>query len=92
MLSIRFPDHQIILMTIYNPPGNDCSSFLAEKLAEFATRYENIFLVGDFNTDMLRPSVKLTQFKSMLFSHSLSPVSEEPTFSTVMDAHSLIFS
>ena len=72
--------HKILLMVMYNPPANDCSSFLAEKLADFAVCYENVFLVGDFNTDLLRPSTKRTLFNSMLRSFSLTSVSEEPTF------------
>lgn len=79
-LEFRVDGRKILLMVIYNPPENDCSAFLSEIMADFAIRYENIFLVGDFNTDMLRPSSKRSQFQLMLRSHSLSSVSVEPTF------------
>lgn len=79
-LEFRIGGQKILLMTIYNPPENDCSSFLAEKLADFAVRYENIFLIGDFNTDMLHPSSKRARFESMLCANSLSYICNEPTF------------
>lgn len=79
-LEFRVNSQKILLLVVYNPPDNDCSSFLSEKLSDYAIRYESIFLVGDFNTDMLRPGSKRTQFEAMLFSHSLTLVSEEPTF------------
>lgn len=42
---------KVSVVGVYNPPENDCSQFLAEKLADFAVRYENVLLIGDFNTD-----------------------------------------
>lgn len=76
--ALEFPvdGHKILPMTICNPPENDCSSSLAEKLTVFDVCYENIFLVGDLNTDILRPSSKRTQFEfdSMLRIYSFSSV------------------
>ena len=79
-LEFRVSGQKILLMIVYNPPDHDCTSFLADKLADYAVRYENIFLVGDLNTDMLRPSCRRTHFESLLRNYSLSSVSEEPTF------------
>lgn len=79
-LEFRVDGHKILLMTIYNPPDNDCSSFLSEKLADFSIRYDSIFLVGDFNTDMLRPSNKRMQLETVLGAFSLTSIGEEPTF------------
>ncbi|XP_053698799.1 uncharacterized protein LOC128745748 [Sabethes cyaneus] len=79
-LEFRVAGRKILLIVIYNPPENDCSSFLEEKLSNLAVRYDNIFLVGDFNTNMLQPSSKRALFKSVLSTFSLASVSEEPTF------------
>ncbi|XP_053692551.1 uncharacterized protein LOC128741001 [Sabethes cyaneus] len=79
-LDFRLYGEKILLMVIYNPPDNDCSSFLAEKLTEFAVRYEHIFIVEDFNTDMLRSSARRVTFESILSNFSLTSVGEEPTF------------
>lgn len=69
-----------MLMTVYNPPGNDCSSFLADKLTDLSVRYDSIFLVGDFNIDLHRPSSKREQLEAILCAYSLTSISSEPTF------------
>lgn len=79
-VELRFGNERVLLMCVYNPPENDCSNFLYEKLTDFAVRYENVVLIGDFNTDMYRPNRKRSQFQSMLHSLSLTSIGEEPTF------------
>lgn len=79
-LEFRVGSHKILVMVIYNPPQHDCSAFLAEKLADFAVRYENIFIVGDFNTDLRSSCSLATRLKFVLRSYCLTSTSEEPTF------------
>lgn len=79
-LELRLGGDKILVMTVYNPPENDCSRFLADKMTDFATRYNNVLLIGDFNTDLSKPSRKRVQFESMLESFGMSSVGEEPTF------------
>lgn len=79
-LDLHVAGHRLLLFVVYNPPGNDCSNFLETKLAELATKYEDILLIGDFNTDLLRPSNKRSQFESVLRNFSICPVSEEATY------------
>ena len=73
-------NEKVLIMCVYNPPDNDCTNFLYQKLTDFAVRYENIVLIGDFNTDLTQPNRKRDQFESMLHSLSLTSIGDEPTF------------
>lgn len=79
-LEFRVDGSRILLMVVYNPPENNCSLFMEEKIAEFSRRYESIVVVGDFNTNMLESSRKRIQFESVLQTFSMFSVSGEPTF------------
>ena len=73
-------NEKVLIMCVYNPPDNDCSNFLHQKLTDFAVCYENIVLIGDFITDLSRPSRERDQFESTLQSLSLTSIGDEPTF------------
>lgn len=79
-LEFHVAGEKILIMAVYNPPENDCTGFLADKLSDFAMRYENILLIGDFNTDLSKLSSKQAQFESMLESFSMSSIGDVPTF------------
>lgn len=80
VLELRPGNDKVLLVVVYKPPDNDCASFLADKLEDYTTRYSNVFLIGDFNTDLLRPSRKRDLFVSTLSTFALNSVSTEPTF------------
>lgn len=40
---------KFVVVTVYNPPENDCSCFISDMMVEFTSRYNGIFMVGDFN-------------------------------------------
>lgn len=44
---------KFLLGIIYCPPGVDCSWVLEQKLSELSLNYENIILLGDFNTNSM---------------------------------------
>ncbi|XP_038104855.1 uncharacterized protein LOC119765306 [Culex quinquefasciatus] len=79
-VELRVDGEKILLVVVYNPPRNDCSEFLAAKLSEFGTRYENVLLVGDLNTDLAVPSTLRDRFTEVLQTHALFSVGVEPTF------------
>ena len=62
------------------PPDNDCSDFIAQKMDAFATEYDNIVLIGDFNTDLTTASRKRNDFETVLQRYALTSIGEEPTF------------
>lgn len=80
VVELRFGGETVLLVAVYNPPGNNCSDFLEEKLVEYASTYNNVLLIGDFNTDMSKPSNLQSQFQSVLDTFALVSVGEEPTF------------
>lgn len=79
-LELRLGSEKLLIVGVYNPPDNDCSPFLADKLADFATRYDTVLLIGDFNTDLTTRSNKRAHFEAVLQSFALTSVGEEPTF------------
>lgn len=79
-LEVQVNNSCVLLMVVYNPPDNDCSAFLEDKLADFSARYESIFLIGDFNTNLLRHSRKRSLFESVLQTFSMQSIGEEPTY------------
>lgn len=71
---------KFVVVAVYNPPENDCSCFLSDVMVGFTASYDNVFMIGDFNTNLLRASSKCTRFASMLNTFSLKSVGEEPTY------------
>ncbi|KAL9699015.1 hypothetical protein quinque_002456 [Culex quinquefasciatus] len=78
-IELRVDGEKILLVVVYNPPRNDCSEFLAAKLSEFGTRYENVLLIADLNTDSAVPSTLRERFTEVLQTHALFSVDVEPT-------------
>lgn len=81
-LDFTVNSQHVLVVVVYNPPDNDCSVFLEEKLAVFSVRYEDILLIGDFNTDLLSPSSRQSRFLSVLRNFSLTSACDEPTHFT----------
>lgn len=49
-------------------------------MIEYGTHYNNLILIGDFNTNIMKASLKSNRFKDTLMSLSLFNVGLEPTF------------
>lgn len=79
-VELRLDGEKVLLLTVYNPPENDCSEFLADKLRQYSENYNNVMIIGDLNTDLLKPSRKRELFRSMLATFDLTSIGEEPTF------------
>lgn len=71
---------KILVGLIYNHPLLDCSELVFDKVTEYGTLYDNILLLGDFNTNILCKSAKSERFCDVLASLSLSIAGHEPTF------------
>ncbi|XP_055522687.1 uncharacterized protein LOC129716869 [Wyeomyia smithii] len=79
-LDINVNNEKVLLLVIYNPPDNDCSRFLADRMCELSDSYENIVVIGDLNTDLLQPSRKRNNLTSVFESFSLTCLGDEPTY------------
>lgn len=79
-LVFHFGTETLLLMAVYNPPDNDCSRFLADKLSDLSAHYDTVLLIGDFNTDLSSRSNKRACFEAVLQSFAMTSIGEEPTF------------
>ncbi|XP_053690713.1 uncharacterized protein LOC128739260 [Sabethes cyaneus] len=79
-LDVKVNNGKILLLVIYNPPENDYSRFIADKLCMFSDSYENVVLIGDLNTDLLRSSRWQENLTSVFQSFSMTSTGEEPIF------------
>lgn len=70
---------KFLLGVFYNPPRNDCSELLEQKMTELCLRYENVVLVGDFNTDMNVMNARTRRFKNVLDAFGMNCINQEPT-------------
>ncbi|KAL1396538.1 hypothetical protein pipiens_002661, partial [Culex pipiens pipiens] len=77
---LRFGSEKVLLVAVYNPPGNDCTDILAEKLDALIGSFEYVVLIGDFNTDLRKPSNERARLESLMSTFALVSVGEEPTF------------
>ncbi|KAL1373674.1 hypothetical protein pipiens_018523, partial [Culex pipiens pipiens] len=77
---LRFGSEKVLLVAVYNPPGNDCTDILAEKLDALIGSFEYVILIGDFNTDLRKPSNERARLESLMSTFALVSVGEEPTF------------
>lgn len=65
-LEIVHNSDKFLLGVCYNPPRVDCSEILFDKLCDFSMNYQNILLLGDFNTNLNRTDSKSERFKNCL--------------------------
>ncbi|KAL1380783.1 hypothetical protein pipiens_013931 [Culex pipiens pipiens] len=63
---LRFGSEKVLLVAVYNPPGNDCTDILAEKLDALIGSFEYVILIGDFNTDLRKPSNERARLESLM--------------------------
>lgn len=69
----------ILVGVVYNPPGMDCSLYLDQKLSEFSSKYDNIILVGDFNTDLKKEAARTKRLVEVFDTFCLTSMGTEPT-------------
>lgn len=79
-VEIIINSEKILVGLIYNHPLLDCSELIFDKVTAYGTRYDNILLLGDFNTNVLCKNAKTERFCDVLASLSLSVAGHEPTF------------
>lgn len=78
-IEVRVNNKKILLGAVYSPPRVDCSSFLDQKLSELSLSYSNVILIGDFNTDLIKTSVRTSRFCNILENFGFNFVNNEPT-------------
>jgi hypothetical protein len=76
--------NNVIMAMIYRPPNTDLSSFnckLAEILDTLKNEHKDIYLLGDFNINILESSshVPTAEFIETIYSNSLFPLITKPT-------------
>ena len=80
-VEVTFHHNKLLIISLYNPPGLDCSDLLNELLSDFSPNHENVFLLGDFNTNILETTAcKAIRFLNTLTTYSMSNLGCEPTF------------
>lgn len=80
LLEIKLGEERILLGFFYNPPQVDSCTVLNEKLSCISNQYDNILLMGDFNTNMMEIDAdRCKRFKRALNSLSLECIGSEPT-------------
>lgn len=80
LIEIKLNDEKILFGFFYNPPQVDCCTVLNEKLSSISNQYDNIILMGDFNTNLLNiNSEKSMRFQRFLNNLSLECIGSEPT-------------
>lgn len=80
LLEAAINSEKILFGFFYNPPNVDCSQLLSEKFSSLDYQYDNILLMGDFNTNMLNMnSEKRNRFEHFLRNMSFTCVGSEPT-------------
>lgn len=72
---------KLLFGTVYNPPEVNCVESIDCLMTNYGTHYNDIFLVGDFNTNLLNHSLpKSAQLISTLSIHNMYSLGSEPTF------------
>lgn len=65
-LELVIQDKRLLIGFFYNHPDLDCSSVLDEKMIEYGSNYDEFLLLGDFNTNLCRKSLKTERFLETL--------------------------
>lgn len=71
---------KLLIGNFYNHPDLECSDLISHKLTEFGILYDEIILMGDFNTNILKQCGKTDRFLDTLNAFGLRNVGQEPTF------------
>lgn len=79
-IELSTSNDKILVGLIYNHPDLDCSEIINDKLTSLGTSYNNLLLIGDFNTNLMIRTPKTERFHDMLASLCLFSVGQEPTF------------
>ena len=72
-----------LILCIYRPPSGNMENFLTA-LSEMLCiahddKYQDIFVFGDFNIDLLKTNDCVREFCNLMFSFSLCPLTTKPT-------------
>lgn len=78
---LNLRDCKVLLGAFYNPPPRSCAELIYEKLSEIGISYNEIIMLGDFNTNLMDVSTrKANDFKNVLSSLDLTNLGIEPTY------------
>lgn len=79
-IEIMLQNEKILLIALYNPPEVECTIALDYLLSSYGFAYEHIFMLGDFNTNLLANLPKTERLRNLMSIHSLECLGSEPTF------------
>jgi hypothetical protein len=77
-------DHNVIIGTVYRPPNqciDACIDALNEKISLIKNENKILYLIGDFNVNLLKHAehIPTAEFLENMYSHSLLPLITKPT-------------
>lgn len=79
-LEVAIGRDKVLLGCFYNTPNTDCPQLLYELLSSMKLQYEKLFLIGDFNTNILNKDlIRTKNFLKCCKSLSLVSAGEYPT-------------
>lgn len=78
-LEVSYGNEKFLLGAVYNPPRNDCSEIIYERLQESFVNYSQTLILGDFNIDIRTNSTLAAKLNSVVDIFGLNCVSVEPT-------------
>lgn len=70
---------KMLIVCVYNPRKDNDLENLYDKLLEYSILYENVFLCGDLNIDMLRNDLQSKKLNDLFTCADLDVVNKEPT-------------
>lgn len=78
-LEIAYNSNKFLLGVCYNLPQSDCAGILFDKLSDLSMNYQNILLVGDFNTNLNKSDGKTERLKNCFGFYGLQCVNSMNT-------------
>lgn len=79
-IEVYIQNKRLLVGLFYNHPELDCSDILLEKLTDFGSQYDEILVLGDFNTNISKKNAKSDRLLETLNVLGLVNVGCEPTF------------
>lgn len=79
LIEIHCNREKFLLGVFYNPPRVNCSEIVSSLFSEFSTSYENVVIVGDFNTDISKSGTLSDNFLNAIDHLGICCVNSFPT-------------
>lgn len=77
---ILLNNRKLLIGSFYNHPDLECSDLIFHKLTDLGHLYDEVLLLGDFNTNILKQCGKTDRFLDTLDALGMKTIGKEPTF------------